>query len=60
MEESEEVGTTVELYIYDLTNGMAAMMSQILIGEIINVITSYRNYIDLKLNFSLFSVTWKF
>lgn len=33
MDESEELGTTVELYIYDLTNGMAAMMAQILIGE---------------------------
>ncbi|XP_011861408.1 PREDICTED: uncharacterized protein LOC105558384 isoform X2 [Vollenhovia emeryi] len=31
--EEEDMRTTVELYIYDLTKGMAAMMSQILIGR---------------------------
>ncbi|XP_046744766.1 uncharacterized protein LOC124410437 isoform X4 [Diprion similis] len=33
MDDSEEVGTIVELYIYDLTKGMAAVMSQMLIGR---------------------------
>lgn len=33
MENSEDMRTTVELYIYDLTKGMAAMMSRLLIGE---------------------------
>ncbi|XP_011302532.1 uncharacterized protein [Fopius arisanus] len=33
MEEADEMGTKVELYVYDLTKGMAAMMSQILIGR---------------------------
>lgn len=31
--EEEDIRTTVELYIYDLTKGMAAMMSPILIGK---------------------------
>lgn len=31
--EEEDIRTTVELYIYDLTKGMAAMMSQLLIGK---------------------------
>lgn len=31
--EEEDMRTAVELYIYDLTKGMAAMMSPILIGE---------------------------
>ncbi|XP_011061577.1 PREDICTED: uncharacterized protein LOC105150289 isoform X5 [Acromyrmex echinatior] len=31
--EEEDIRTAVELYIYDLTKGMAAMMSQILIGR---------------------------
>jgi len=33
MEDTEDLRTAVELYIYDLTKGMAAMMSQILIGK---------------------------
>lgn len=33
MEDTEDMRTTVELYIYDLTKGMAAMMSRLLIGE---------------------------
>ncbi|XP_015125387.1 uncharacterized protein LOC107047110 isoform X2 [Diachasma alloeum] len=33
MEDADEMGTKVELYVYDLTKGMAAMMSQILIGR---------------------------
>ncbi|XP_048507925.1 uncharacterized protein LOC105686408 isoform X4 [Athalia rosae] len=33
MEESDEVGTIVELYIYDLTNGMASMMAPMMIGR---------------------------
>lgn len=36
MEEIEESGTAVELYIYDLTKGMAAMMSKIVIGKILS------------------------
>jgi len=31
--EEEDMRTTVELYIYDLTKGMATMMSPILIGK---------------------------
>ncbi|KAK0173739.1 hypothetical protein PV328_006890 [Microctonus aethiopoides] len=33
MEDIDEMGTKVELYVYDLTKGAAAMMSQILIGR---------------------------
>ncbi|XP_032686330.1 uncharacterized protein LOC116851224 isoform X3 [Odontomachus brunneus] len=33
MEDMEDMRTTVELYIYDLTKGMAAMMSRLLIGR---------------------------
>ncbi|XP_046830885.1 uncharacterized protein LOC124429528 isoform X2 [Vespa crabro] len=33
MDNTEDVRTTVELYIYDLTKGMAAMMSRMLIGR---------------------------
>ncbi|EFN76471.1 UPF0326 protein FAM152B [Harpegnathos saltator] len=33
MEDTEDMKTTVELYIYDLTKGMAAMMSRLLIGR---------------------------
>jgi len=33
MEDTEDIRTSVELYIYDLTKGMAAMMSPILIGK---------------------------
>ncbi|XP_014476077.1 PREDICTED: uncharacterized protein LOC106745214 isoform X2 [Dinoponera quadriceps] len=33
MENTEDMRTTVELYIYDLTKGMAAMMSRLLIGR---------------------------
>lgn len=33
MEDSEDVRTTVELYIYDLTKGMAKIMSPMLIGK---------------------------
>ncbi|XP_063980851.1 uncharacterized protein LOC135164431 isoform X2 [Diachasmimorpha longicaudata] len=33
MEDADEMGTKVELFVYDLTKGMAAMMSQILIGR---------------------------
>jgi hypothetical protein len=29
----EDIGTTVELYMYDLTKGMGRMMSQMLLGE---------------------------
>lgn len=32
MEDADEMGTKVELYVYDLTKGMAAMMSHMLIG----------------------------
>lgn len=31
--EEEDMRTTVELYIYDLTKGMAAIMSSMLIGK---------------------------
>lgn len=34
MENAEDVRATVELYIYDLSKGMASMMSNILIGEL--------------------------
>ncbi|XP_031788255.1 uncharacterized protein LOC100122591 isoform X3 [Nasonia vitripennis] len=33
MDDADEMGTTVELFVYDLTKGMAAMMSQMLIGR---------------------------
>ncbi|XP_020280923.1 uncharacterized protein LOC109853337 isoform X2 [Pseudomyrmex gracilis] len=33
MEDAEDLRTTVELYIYDLTKGMASVMSPILIGR---------------------------
>lgn len=33
MEDSEDVRTAVELYIYDLTKGMAKIMSPMLIGK---------------------------
>ncbi|XP_033213223.1 uncharacterized protein LOC117170534 isoform X2 [Belonocnema kinseyi] len=33
MEDVDELGTTVELYVYDLTKGAAALMSQLLIGR---------------------------
>lgn len=33
MEDLDEMGTTVELYVYDLTKGAAALMSQLLIGK---------------------------
>jgi hypothetical protein len=29
----EDVGATVELFVYDLTKGMAHLMSQMLLGE---------------------------
>jgi hypothetical protein len=29
----EDIGATVELFVYDLTKGMARMMSQMLLGE---------------------------
>jgi hypothetical protein len=29
----EDIGATVELFVYDLTKGMAHMMSQMLLGE---------------------------
>jgi hypothetical protein len=29
----EDIGATVEVYVYDLTKGMARMMSQMVIGE---------------------------
>jgi hypothetical protein len=45
MEDTEDIRTSVELYIYDLTKGMAAMMSPILIGkhEEMIVSTFYRS-----------------
>ncbi|KMQ95448.1 hypothetical protein RF55_4339 [Lasius niger] len=36
MEDTEDMRTTVELYIYDLTKGMAAIMSPMLIEELSN------------------------
>ena len=33
MDDADELGTTVEVFVYDLTKGMAAMMSQMLIGK---------------------------
>lgn len=33
MDDTEDMRTAVELYVYDLTKGMAAMMSRLLIGE---------------------------
>ena len=36
MEDLDEMGTTVELYVYDLTKGAAALMSQLLIGKFLN------------------------
>ena len=33
MDDGDE-GTTVEVFVYDLTKGMAAMMSQMLIGNL--------------------------
>lgn len=33
MDDTEDVRTIVELYIYDLTKGMAAIMSPMLIGK---------------------------
>ncbi|XP_008554464.1 uncharacterized protein LOC103576158 isoform X4 [Microplitis demolitor] len=33
MDDNEEMGTKVELYVYDLTKGAAAIMSQLLIGR---------------------------
>ncbi|XP_071872218.1 uncharacterized protein isoform X4 [Bombus fervidus] len=33
MENAEDVKTTVELYIYDLTKGIASMMSRLVIGQ---------------------------
>jgi hypothetical protein len=29
----EDIGATVEVYVYDLTKGMAHMMSQMVLGE---------------------------
>jgi hypothetical protein len=29
----EDIGTTVELFVYDLTKGMARTMSNMLLGE---------------------------
>jgi hypothetical protein len=29
----EDIGATVEVYVYDLTKGMARMMSQMVLGE---------------------------
>lgn len=34
MENVEDVKTTVELYIYDLTKGIASMMSRLVIGKL--------------------------
>lgn len=34
MENAEDVKTTVELYIYDLTKGIASMMSRLVIGKL--------------------------
>jgi hypothetical protein len=31
-------GHSVELYIYDMTQGMARMMSPLILGKIINII----------------------
>lgn len=58
MEEIEESGTAVELYIYDLTKGMAAMMSKIVIGKIKKEILYYHiivHHIKVLGNFELFS-----
>lgn len=37
MDDNEEMGTKVELYVYDLTKGAATIMSQLLIGIFINI-----------------------
>jgi hypothetical protein len=29
----DDIGATVEVYVYDLTKGMACMMSQMVLGE---------------------------
>lgn len=45
--EEEDIRAAVELYIYDLTKGMAAMMSSLLIGkheELIVRMTLLRKY----------------
>lgn len=34
MENAEDVKTIVELYIYDLTKGLASMMSRLVIGKL--------------------------
>lgn len=44
MEDIDEMGTKVELYVYDLTKGAAAVMSQILIGRQIDVENSKQNF----------------
>lgn len=41
MEDTEDLRTTVELYIYELTKGMAAMMSPILIGKHKTMLINY-------------------
>lgn len=35
---SNEIGTPVELYVYDLTHGMASLMSPMLIGNFLKII----------------------
>lgn len=41
MDDTEDMRTAVELHIYDLTKGMAAMMSRLLIGECMRIIGVY-------------------
>lgn len=53
MEDTEDMRTTVELYIYDLTKGMAAMMSRLLIGKCLTMIVHSFN-VDIKLSLHIF------
>lgn len=58
MEDTEDIRTSVELYIYDLTKGMAAMMSPILIGKHEEMIecqysSKYRSTFDFSGNILL-------
>lgn len=45
--EEEDIRTAVELYIYDLTKGMAAMMSSLLIGKRLMTILTFTEIIFL-------------
>lgn len=42
MENAEDISATVELYIYDLSKGMASMMSGIVVGKLMYTWTEIR------------------